>query len=166
MIARGLNEKEFRYLLLSYTGYGFGLNVLNRVEKSAIFVLNRVRVWGAVPHLPSQGYIEYPPGSKLTQVSFPRVNDQLNRNTYPEPKSTWQIGKSGKDKISLDFRLGWKKNCSNSISSSFQRTEKTYTVQVVEHEFPFQERQFSFCKSIHFFSGFRAIPITQSKGQT
>ena len=24
------------------------------------FVLNRVRVWGAGPHLPTQGYIEYP----------------------------------------------------------------------------------------------------------
>ena len=31
--------------------------------------------------------------------------------------------------------------------------------------FPFQERQFSLCKSIHFFSGFRAISITQPKGQ-
>ena len=30
---------------------------LNRVGKSAIFVLNRVRVWGAVPHLPTQRYI-------------------------------------------------------------------------------------------------------------
>ena len=38
VIANGLNKKEFRYLLLSYTGYGFGLNVLNRVRKSAIFV--------------------------------------------------------------------------------------------------------------------------------
>ena len=28
----GVNRKEFRYLLLSYTGYGFGLNVLNRVR--------------------------------------------------------------------------------------------------------------------------------------
>ena len=27
-----LNKKEFRYLLLSYTGYGFGLNVINRVR--------------------------------------------------------------------------------------------------------------------------------------
>ena len=26
-----------------------------------IFVLNRVRVWGAAPHLPTQGYIECPP---------------------------------------------------------------------------------------------------------
>ena len=50
VIANGLNKKEFRYLLLSYTGYGFGLNVLNRV-----------RIWGAGPHLPTQGYIEYPP---------------------------------------------------------------------------------------------------------
>ena len=40
-------------------------SVLNRVGKSAIFVLNRVRVWGAAPHLPTQGYIEYPPGSTL-----------------------------------------------------------------------------------------------------
>ena len=46
--------------------------VLNRVGKSAIFVLNRVRVWGAEPHLPTQGYIEYPsppPGDAAKQVS-------------------------------------------------------------------------------------------------
>ena len=61
VIANGLNKKEFWYLLLSYTGYGFGLNVLNRVGKSVIFILNRVRVWGAGPHLPTQGYIKYPP---------------------------------------------------------------------------------------------------------
>ena len=36
-------------------------SVLNRVGKSAIFVLKRVRVWGAELHLPTQGYIEYPP---------------------------------------------------------------------------------------------------------
>ena len=36
VIANGLNKKEFRYLLLSYTGYGFGLNVLNRVSKMGI----------------------------------------------------------------------------------------------------------------------------------
>ena len=34
-------------------------SVLKLVGKSAIFVLNRVRVWGATPHLPTQGYIEY-----------------------------------------------------------------------------------------------------------
>ena len=33
VIANGLNKKEFRYLLLSYTGYGFGSSVLNRVAK-------------------------------------------------------------------------------------------------------------------------------------
>ena len=31
VIANGVNKKEFRYLLLFYTGYGFELNVLNRV---------------------------------------------------------------------------------------------------------------------------------------
>ena len=36
VIANGLNKKEFRYLLLSYTGYGFGLNVLKRVSKIGI----------------------------------------------------------------------------------------------------------------------------------
>ena len=36
VIANGLNKKEFQYLLLSYTGYGFGLNVLNRVSKIGI----------------------------------------------------------------------------------------------------------------------------------
>ena len=34
--ANGLDKKEFPYLLLSYTGYGFGLNVLNRVSKIGI----------------------------------------------------------------------------------------------------------------------------------
>jgi len=67
VIANGFNKKEFRYLLLPYTEYVFGLNVknrnsvLNRVGKSAIFVLNSVSVWGAGPHLPPQGYIVYPP---------------------------------------------------------------------------------------------------------
>ena len=36
VIANGLNKKEFRYQLLSYTEYGFGLNVLNRVLKIGI----------------------------------------------------------------------------------------------------------------------------------
>ena len=36
-------------------------SVLNSVGKSAIFVLNGVRVWWAGPHLPTQGYIESPP---------------------------------------------------------------------------------------------------------
>ena len=39
-------------------------SVLNRVRKSAIFVLNRVRVREARPHLPTQGYVEYPPGKQ------------------------------------------------------------------------------------------------------
>ena len=36
VITNGLNEKEFRYLLLPYTGYVFGLNVLNRVSNIGI----------------------------------------------------------------------------------------------------------------------------------
>ena len=36
VIANGLNSKESRYLLLSYPGYGLGLNVLNRVSKIGI----------------------------------------------------------------------------------------------------------------------------------
>ena len=44
-------------------------SVLNRVGKSAIFVLNRVRLWGAAPHLPTQGYVESPSG--LPSANFP-----------------------------------------------------------------------------------------------
>ena len=46
--------------------------ILNRVGKSAIIVLNRVRVRGAAPHLPTQGYIEYPPRvfKKLTMTKI------------------------------------------------------------------------------------------------
>ena len=54
VIADGLNKKEFRYLLLSYMvwfwvkclkeGIKNRNSVLHRVGKSAIFVLNRVRV--------------------------------------------------------------------------------------------------------------------------
>ena len=36
-------------------------SVSNRAGKSAIFVLNKVKVLGAGPQLPTQGYIEYPP---------------------------------------------------------------------------------------------------------
>ena len=36
-------------------------SALNRAGKSAFFVLTRVRVLGAGPHLPIQGYIKYPP---------------------------------------------------------------------------------------------------------
>ena len=36
VIANELNKKDFRYLLLSYTGYGFGFNVFNRVSKIGI----------------------------------------------------------------------------------------------------------------------------------
>ena len=55
-------------------------SVVNRVGKSTIFVLNRVRVWGAAPHLPTQGYIESPlppPGLALTK--FPPPPPQLQR---------------------------------------------------------------------------------------
>ena len=42
-------------------------SVSNRVGKSAIFVLNKVKVIGAGPNLPTQGYIEYPPGCRERQ---------------------------------------------------------------------------------------------------
>ena len=45
VIANGLNL-EFRYLLLSYTGYGFGLNVLNRASKIGILDLKQGRKIG------------------------------------------------------------------------------------------------------------------------
>ena len=57
-----LNDKQ--PALMFYECLKMGIknrnSVLNRVGKSAVFVLNRVRVWGAKPHLPTQGYIEYP----------------------------------------------------------------------------------------------------------
>ena len=45
VVANGLNL-EFRYLLLSYTGYGFGLNVLNRASKIGILDLKQGRKIG------------------------------------------------------------------------------------------------------------------------
>ena len=50
-------------------------SVLNRVGKSAIFVSNRVRVEGLRPHLPTQGYIEYPfhPGPRQELNLWPSV---------------------------------------------------------------------------------------------
>ena len=73
VIANGLNKKEIFIIVLHRVWFGVkclkqGIknrnSVLNRVRKSAIFVLNRVRYGGpAGPHLPTQGYIEYhPPG--------------------------------------------------------------------------------------------------------
>ena len=58
-----LDDKEPALMFYEYLKLGIKNrnSVLNRVGKSAIFVLNRVRVCGAEPHLPTQGYIEYPP---------------------------------------------------------------------------------------------------------
>ena len=58
-------------------GYVFRNSVFNRVGKSAIFVLNRVRVIGALPHLPTKGYIEYPlPGVLLVSTHSLHVKDK------------------------------------------------------------------------------------------
>ena len=65
---KGLNTLSLTgYLFLAnfWIGYSFGLNVL---KNRTIFVLNRVRVWGAGPHLPTQGYIEYPPGGNTAEI--------------------------------------------------------------------------------------------------
>ena len=43
------------------------------VGKSAIFVLSRVMVWGSGPHLPIQGYIEFPPPPGIYLTSRPSV---------------------------------------------------------------------------------------------
>ena len=51
--------------------------IKNRVGKSAIFVLNKVRVWGATPRLPTQGYIEYPPGGSCAVLVRKRVYTSL-----------------------------------------------------------------------------------------
>ena len=81
-------------------------SVIKWVGKSAIFVLNRVRVWGAVPHLPNQGYIEYPPReivlhvhlvsctlpfkeSKLEQIKRATAEDQSMRTLSETIKCGW-----------------------------------------------------------------------------
>ena len=51
----------FFFFRAASQGMFFRIVVLNRVSILSIFVLNWVRVWGAGPHLPTQGYIEYPP---------------------------------------------------------------------------------------------------------
>ena len=52
----------FRDFCLKQGIFSWTINSLRvcstNVAKSAIFVLNRVRVWGAGPHLPTQGYRE------------------------------------------------------------------------------------------------------------
>ena len=54
-------------------------SVLKWVGKLAIFVLNRVRVWGAAPYLPTQGYVEYPPPPPGWSTSYILL---LKRNLY------------------------------------------------------------------------------------
>ena len=54
-------------------------SVLKRVRKSPIFVLNRVRVCGAGPLLPTQGYIEYPPPRVLHLAAIPFTRMQKSR---------------------------------------------------------------------------------------
>ena len=66
-----LDDKEPALMFYEYLKLGIKNrnSVLNRVGKSAIFVLNRVRVCGAEPHLPTQGYIEYPPHPRIGRRS-------------------------------------------------------------------------------------------------
>ena len=78
VIANGLNKERVSIFIIVLHRVWFRVkclkqgiknrnSVLNRVGKSAIFVLNRVRVLGAWLHLPTQGYIEYPqPPGEMT----------------------------------------------------------------------------------------------------
>ena len=88
VIANGLNL-EFRYLLLSYTGYGFGLNVLNRASKIGIldlkqgreigdFCLKQVRVWGA--------------GRTPIPVSFWCRHEKLSGTVRTAAQQNWNKG--------------------------------------------------------------------------
>ena len=57
-------------------------SALNRIGKSAIFVLNRVRVWRVRVHLPIQGYIEYPPGFQhflncMFRTTLPNISTRI-----------------------------------------------------------------------------------------
>ena len=52
-------------------------SVLNRIGKSAIFVLNRVREGGAGPHLPTQGYIEF--AEEMSQERRSPIWDKLSQ---------------------------------------------------------------------------------------
>ena len=78
-------------------------SVLNRVGKSAIPVLNRVRVWGTAPHLPTHGYIEYPPppsgmwGSRACSYAAPTL-------LYSEPI----LGKKTRLFCSLKSERHWR----------------------------------------------------------
>ena len=60
-------------------------SVLNWVRKSAIFVLNRVRVRGAELHLPTQGYIEVPPPPRGlgSREMFLKIQIQGNPKFHP-----------------------------------------------------------------------------------
>ena len=58
-------------------------SVLNRVGKSAIFVLNRVREGGAGPHLATQGYIAFPPPPRVgAHRTYFRRDEPRKKITY------------------------------------------------------------------------------------
>ena len=68
-------------------------SVLKWVVKSAIFFLNRVRVWGAAPHLPNQGYIEYsppPPGHFSNGRMLQKRGDGSHPNMIRAQRQSWQ----------------------------------------------------------------------------
>ena len=85
VIANGLNKKKFRYLLLSYTGYGFGLNVLNRISKIGIFCLKQGRKISDFV-LTGSGY-EGPGRTSPPKDIYPQVPPRPTRHTANKTNS-------------------------------------------------------------------------------
>ena len=88
MIANGWNKKEFRYLFIVLHRVWFRVkclkqriknrnSVLNREGKSAIFVLNRARVWGARPHLHISPTLVLPGYSLMKRLNICRILERF-----------------------------------------------------------------------------------------
>ena len=104
------------------------MGTLNRVGKSAIFVLNRVRVRGAGPHLPTQGYNERPPrggGLRICKTVF----------LLPTPSPANLIN---------DFASLLSPACSHGMG-------KTGNKSALWVDSPFQQRLLIFCALIFIF---------------
>ena len=91
----GIDTRHVKFPLItqqsSYTWYGFGLNVSNRVSKIRNSVLNRLgksaifAAWPSYPgraeqHLPTQRYIEYFPRETLN--NFPLLRNFNSSNCH------------------------------------------------------------------------------------
>ena len=111
-------------------------SVLNRVGKSAIFVLNRVRVWRAFSHLPTEGYIEYPPPPTThpRKASHKREQHPSHSNLLLNAAFVWFL------MTPSDGDLAWSLKAICVLAWNFYWNEKLIPNLAQNHDYSLSQR--------------------------